>query len=140
MMNKIIALLLLLNVEFAEAEPRVYHLSLAGGQLVHNREPMLPDVPHKDWGTAVRWEIGLQWERVFWDSVIAYESCYSKICTASWSFKLGVSLTKYLDLYWEHRSQHTFDQMNSFQKPNLYPLQDAAMLRLNFVEEARWQN
>lgn len=120
------------------AEPRVYHLALGGGELIHNREPMLPNVDHKYWSAAVRWEIGLEWNHAFWDNKISYESCYEKICTASWQYYLGYSITKNLDIYWEHKSQHVFDQMNSFRNPHIYPLQDAVMLRINFIDEKRW--
>jgi len=122
------------------AEPRVYRLGLSVGELIHNREPMLPDIEHKDWSTAVKWEIGLNWNRTFWDSVIHYESCYEKICTASWEYNLGYSITDFLDIYWAHKSQHTFDQMNSFRVPDEYPLQDAIMMRINFIDEKRWKN
>lgn len=135
---KSLMLLLMLMSGAAMAQPRVYHLGLSVGELIHNREPMLPNIEHKDWGTAVKWEIGLSWNKAFWDSIIHYESCYDKICTASWEFSLGVSITQYIDIYWAHKSQHTFDQMNSFRVPDKYPLQDAIMMRINFINENRW--
>lgn len=121
------------------AEPRVYHLSLSVGELIHNREPMLPSVPMDKWGTAVRWEIGLEWNRAFWDNRIAYESCYQKICTASWAYQLGYMVTKNIDVYWEHKSQHTFDRPNAYERVDRYPLQDAVMLRVNFIDEKRFK-
>jgi hypothetical protein len=137
---KFIALFLLFFSTVSLAKPRVYHLSLSGGELVNNREPMLLEVPMDKWGTAVRWEIGLEWNYVFWDSTIAYEACYEKICTASWSYKLGYMINEHIDIYWEHKSQHTFDRLNVYGKIDRYPLQDALMLRINFIDEKRWRN
>ena len=134
------ALCTILANRVANAEPRVYHLSLSGGELIHNREPMLPEVPMNKWGTAVRWEIGLEWNYVFWDNRIAYESCYSKICTASWTYQLGYIVNKNIDIYWEHKSQHTFDRLNNYGKVDRYPLQDALMIRVNFIDEKRWRD
>lgn len=137
---RFLVLIMLLLSTVSLAEPRVYHLSLSGGELIHNRDPILPEVPMGKWGSAVRWEIGLEWSYVFWDNRISYESCYEKICTASWAYKLGYMVTEHIDIYWEHKSQHTFDRLNVYDKIERYPLQDAVMLRINFVDEKRWRN
>ncbi len=131
-----------LFAERAFGLPKVYKLDLSYARLVHNSDPMMIDVPSRDWGDAVNIDIGVEADRFFLDANPHFESAYHKVTSVGLYFRSGFRITNWLDVEWTHHSRHSADRPNTYaDTPNgqaaQYPLYDSVGLRVHFIPDAR---
>jgi hypothetical protein len=123
------------------ADPKVYKLDLSYARIIHNTDPMLIDVPNKDWSDAVNIDAGVQAGRFYLDANPHFENAYHKVTAVGLLFHTGIELNKYFDFEWTHHSRHSADRVNSYEGADTrtakYPLFDSIGIRLHFIPDAR---
>lgn len=135
--------------EAVYAAPRVYKLDLSYARLLHNSDPMVPDIKHEDWGDAVNLDIGVQAGRFYLDASPHFESAFHKVTTVGLLFQTGFEIASWLDLEWTHHSRHSSDRTNAYgtggdQTPGYlnsarYPLYDSVGVVVHFIPNTRRQ-
>jgi hypothetical protein len=109
------------------AEAKVTQLSLELKRLPFNRDYFIPERTIWDAETNLLWDVSLG--RWFIENDITGRTADSRYRYVSWQFTTGINITPYLDLVWDHHSEHRMDTYS-----DKYPVRDAYGIRINFVE------
>lgn len=127
-MKWILCLFILLSVD-ATAKPLwLDNMSLEVGQ-IGARNPMLPDISPKEWEWALAANFDLRiFDHIYWRNTLHGETAYSKFMTVGWKYEIGFPVTRYLDFYWQHHSQHTLDT----EQPIYYDRRREAWYKMRF--------
>lgn len=64
---------------------------------------------------------------IFWDNTVHSYTNSSQYYLVSWELRLGARLTQWLDLFYEHHSQHILDQTYPHMK---FPVEDSWGIKL----------
>jgi len=102
---------------------------------------MTPDIHSKEYKGRVQllWDVGFLNDHLIWENRIHTEGTEAKLQTVGWEFAIRAPLTGYFDVVYSHHSQHTMDRLQPTlkgeRKPEQYPLQDWAGIRINFVPQ-----
>ena len=125
MLYKIALTLALLHASTADA--KVTRLSLGLKRMPFNADAMFPG--HTKWEaeTDLLWDVSLG--RWFAENDVTGRTYGSRYRYVSWRFSTGVQVTPWLDLVWDHHSQHGVDLYI-----DRFAVKDGYGIRLHFVE------
>lgn len=125
MLYKITLILVLLHTSIADA--KVTRLSLGLKRMPFNADAMFPG--HTKWEaeTDLLWDVSLG--RWFADNDVTGRTYGSRYRYVSWRFSTGVQIQPWLDLVWDHHSQHGVDLYI-----DRFSVKDAYGVRINFLE------
>lgn len=112
----------------AQAQAEVRKLSLELKRMPFNRDYFFPGMTEWDYETSVLWDVSLG--RWFMESDITGRTAGSRYRYVNWTFTTGLSLTPWLDVIWDHESEHALDY-----EREQYPVRDGYGIRINFVEK-----
>jgi hypothetical protein len=132
MVNKIImgAAFLVAFFVYGTCKAEVTQLSLELKRMPYQREPFFPD--QTEWGheVALHWDVRLG--RFFLENETWGQTYDSVFKYMGWQYNMGLTVTPWLDLVWDHHSRHALDaDMGRF------PVSDAYGIRLNFLGEKK---
>jgi hypothetical protein len=107
-----------------------------------NRDPIVPELDCNDWRgrTSINSNLRLL-ETIYWSNDVHAEGTDAAFKTVGWHFELGVNVSKYVDLFYEHHSRHVMDQGNAVHishdgryRFSKFPIEDSYGIRLIFYE------
>ncbi len=89
------------------------------------------------YGTAVTFNLDLarydQWA-LYWNNYVHMAATQVAVRHVGWQFETGIELSKHVDLFYDHHSQHIMDLDRQKRR---YPLYNAYGIRLVFIEKGR---
>jgi hypothetical protein len=81
-------------------------------------------------GLGLNWNIDLP-AKMFWDNEIFGRTNEKTFKVVGWHFFLGLRLTDWADISWQHLSVHHLD--GKFPHYKRFPAEDAATLKIYFI-------
>lgn len=94
-----------------------------------SRHPLFHDSKMKE-GIELTMNNDLGFGLLFWDNVIHSATNSGQYYLIGWQFKLGIHVTEFLDLQYEHHSQHVLDSAYPYMK---FPVEDSLGFKLNII-------
>jgi hypothetical protein len=123
----------------------VDHLDMEVAKFGCNRDPIVPEIECNDWRGRVSLNADLRlMEYAYFKNEIHGEGTDAAFKTMGWHFELGLRLSKYIDVFYEHHSRHALDQGNATHisydgrySIKKFPVEDSYGLRFTFYESKR---
>lgn len=106
----------------------VKYLNLELKRMPFQRDSMIPDRTKWDYEASLNFRANIK--KLYIESDLTGQTSKSRFRNMWWDYTLGIVITDYLDLVWDHRSQHLLDLPKE-----KYDVRDSYGLRLKFIEE-----
>lgn len=119
------------------------HMSLDAAKFGCNRNAMTPDIPCDQYKGRLRlnFNLGLFNDLVKWRNEVHTEGTKEKLVTVGWRYQVAIPLPGNLEIFADHHSQHTMDQMQPTiegrSKPERFQVEDSYGLRIIFFEKVK---
>lgn len=128
-MKTILMIMILLGLG-SSASAEVHQFSLELKRMPFNRDYFFPGKTEWDHETSLLWDVSLG--RWFMESDLTGRTSDGRYRYASWTYTTGFHIADWLDVIWDHHSEHALDYERS-----MFPVRDAYGIRLNFVEKKK---
>jgi hypothetical protein len=105
-----------------------------------NRDPIIPEVGCSEWKGRVALNADFRMLGAgYWKNQVHGEGTDSAFKTMGWHFEVGINITSYLDLFYEHHSRHVLDQGDAHHSSHdgsttssKFPVEDSYGIRMIF--------
>jgi len=104
----------------------VQYLNLEAKRIPFQRDYYYPGMT--EWGHEISLNMKTSIGKVWLESDITGQSRHSRFRNIWWDYTLGITTTDWLDIVWDHRSQHSLDMQND----SKYPVRDSYGIRIYF--------
>lgn len=95
----------------------------------YSRSPLYYNSRLKD-GVELKMNNDLGFGLIFWDNLVHASTNQYQFYMVGWQFLVGIHVTSFFDLQWDHHSQHLMD--NKFPYMD-YPLEDSLGFTLHII-------
>lgn len=147
MLKFIMATMILLS-SGAQAQYKLLDVDVVNMQFAQfacNRDPIIPELSCNDWRGRAEINADLRvLEYLYWKNSIHGEGTNSAFKTMGWHFELGINVSKYIDIFYEHHSRHVLDQGNAthfshdgMSRMTRFPVEDSYGVRFKFYENTK---
>ena len=110
--------------------------SLQINKFLANREPMTPEIDIKGYRGSLNleWNVGLLNDVLKWRNNVVAAGTESQFKTVYWQYELALPLYNYVELTYNHKSQHRLDSEQPIynDKKQNFPVMDSYGIRLIF--------
>lgn len=114
------------------SEARVKELSLEIRKIETLRHAYYPEKDDFFGYVGLNWAIENKKQWLYWDNTVAFYGDKSQVRHIFWEYRVGLKATKWLDIFYYHKSEHTADaNRDDIGHPSKFPLQNSIGVKID---------